>query len=547
MLGTAVRRLAGVAGKPVWVVLAVALLVGALVRLGARRNLQIDETVSFLAAACQQVEYARLRADVAPPFARWVPASEWQKFLEPASFGCLHEISRGLVETDMHPPLYFWLLHFWLYLVPAGLATGPSLNAPIVLGTAVLLFLLAQELFEQPLVAAFAVLAWIVNPCGIEVTQFARPYELLSLFTVLLAWRSARWVHRVPAREALRREGAILFGTSLAGLLTHYSFVFVVAAAGAYLLFGLGFKRAITPVAIIALGLMASNVLHPTFRAMFFGRHERPAPVPARTQAITTLFNRVVSFFDFNGDVVAQARPGHTWIGPTVLAALAAATVWLAVRQRWLAVRQPGAERRTDVTVDLRFLVLPAVLVALLAGGIALGFVPVHATHPRHLAFFWPLFGLLVAYPFALLQTSERLGGFVVAGGSVVLSAAALFLLPRWTNPWTRYRAPYEDCERVLVPGSRRTWVFRAVLGLDPEVLVLAGNAPDVERALSAESPDEVCVAKGEDSPRVLRALAKHHVDTTMTPSPGRAGRRKHGARPKSRDEEPQDQPADEE
>ncbi len=487
----------------VWLVGALAFIVGALLRLEARRFLHIDETVSLLAAACNQSEYARLRAAVAAPFAHWVPAREWQAFLEPKHFGCLGAISRGLAETDMHPPLYFWLLHFWLYLVPAGLATGPSLNAPMALATGVVLFLLARELFAQPLAAALAALAWAVNPCGIEVTHFARPYELLGLVSVLLAWRCVRWVHRPPTREHRSRETAILFLVSLAGLLTHYSFIFVAAAAGPYLLLGLGPKRALGPLATMALGLAASNVFHPTFRQMLFGPHERTAEA-ARTGAAATLLDRLVAFFAFNCDAATETRPVHVWVGTAVLFALVAVTVWLAVRHR----------QTQAPSVDLRFLVVPALLVVLLATSMALGRVPVHATRTRYLAFFWPFFGLLVAYPFALAQTTERTGWFVVAGSGGVLCAAALLSLHEWTNPWPRERLALSDCERIVVPGTRRTSVFRTVLHAAPNVLVFAGSPADLERALTEQPLGEVCVSKGEESARVLHVLAKHHVRT---------------------------------
>lgn len=516
----------GVGSKTVWLVCALAFIAGALLRLEARRFLHIDETVSLLAAACNQSEYAHLRADMAAPFAHWVPAREWQVFLKPRHFACLGDISRGLTETDMHPPLYFWLLHFWLYLVPAGLATGPSLNAPLALATGVVLFLLAKELFAKPLAAALALLAWAVNPCGIEVTHFARPYELLGLVSVLLAWRCVRWVHRSPSREYRWHAAAVVFVVSLAGLLTHYSFIFVAAAAGAYLSLGLGLKRALTPIAAMALGLAASNVLHPTFRQMLFGPHERSATA-ARAGAVTTLLDRLVAFFAFNCDAAAETRPVHVWVGMTVLFTLVAVTVWLAIRHR-----------RTEApSVDLRFLVLPALLVALLATGMALGFVPLHATRTRYLAFYWPFFGLLVAYPFAMAPTTQRTARLVVAGSGVVLCAAALLSLHEWTNPWPRERLPSSDCARIVVAGTRRTSVFRTVLYKDPNTLVFAGSPADLDRALTEQPLSELCIGKGEESARVLNVLAKHHVT---------ANGGEHMSRRKSRHGKQEKAPADE-
>lgn len=509
----------------VWVLCLLALIGGALLRLEAHRFLHIDETVSLLAAACNQREYAQLRAEVAAPFAQWVPAGVWQTFLEPRHFACLGEISRGLAETDMHPPLYFWLLHFWLYVVPAGLATGPSLNTLFALATGVVLFLLAKELLGKPLAAALAVLAWAVNPSGIEVTHFARPYELLGLVSVLLAWRCVRWVHAAPTREQRRRDGIVLFAVSLAGLLTQYSFIFVAAAAGAYLLLGLGPRRALGPGAIIGLGLLATNAFHPTFRQMLFGHHERTAAA-ARTGALKASLETLLGFFSFNCDTMSAPRPTHLGVGAAVLLAIAAATGWFAFRHR----------REETSSDELRFLVVPAVLVALLAAGLLLGLLPVHATRSRYLAYVWPFLGLLVAYPFALARSTERTAPFIASGAAAALCGMAALSLPEWTNPWPHERGLSSECERVIVPGSRRTSVFRAVLQLDPRVLVFAGSAPAIDEALAKQPLEGVCVGKGEERARVLHVLAKRHVTVSGD------GHRKHRAHSTPRaSEEPED------
>jgi uncharacterized membrane protein len=516
-----VKRWGKIADKAAWLVLALALVVGALVRLEAPRGLHIDETVSFLAATCRQREFAALRAKTATPFAHWVPASEWQAFLKPASFGCLREISHGLAETDLHPPLYFWLLHFWQYLVPPSMATGPSLNAPIALASGLLLFALAKELFKKSLPAALAVLAWAANPYGLEAAQFARPYELLGLVAVLFAWRAARWVERPPAtREELWRASASLGAVALAGVLTHYSFVFVLAPVGLYLLLGAGLRRALVPLASIALGVVASNLLHPTFRSMLFGPHERTAAA-VRSGATRTLFAKIVAFFAFNYDAAQDTQRTHVLTGALLLGVIGAATVWLAVRQRHAVAPR----------VDVRFLVVPVTLVASLSAGITLGFVPIHATHTRHLVFFWPLCGIVFAYPFALAQKSERVVRWSVAGAAVAVSAAVLLSLPAWTSPWPRARGLSADCERLVVPGTRRTSVFRAVLYLDPRVLVFVGSPADLDNALNDEPVREACVGRGEQRARVERVLARHHVTISGRVRPAKE-RRKRGATP---------------
>jgi hypothetical protein len=393
------------------------------------------------------------------------------------------------------------------------------------LGTAWVLFLLAKELLHEAIAAALAVLVWAVNPCGLEVSQYARPYELLGLVSMLLAWRCVRWAHVPPARERRWREASVLFAVSLAGVLTHYSFVFMAAAAGAYLLVSLGLKRSLTPLAVIGAGIAASNAFHPTFKAMLAGHHDKPA-ASANAATTTSLLAKVVAFFDFNCDAVVAPRREHVWIGLAVLLVLLAATVWLRVRHG----RGPAP------AVDLRFLVLPAVLVAILAGTMALGLVPRHAMHTRHLSFLWPLLGVVVAYPFAMARMSGPGAALVPIAAGIAASAAALHSLRAWPTPWMHVSTSrYAACKRIVTLGTRRTSTLRVALEATPELLTFSGTPSDLDRALTAEPVEQVCIGKGEDT-HILHVLAKHHVATGDAPSPRpkASGKRRKGKAPPS-------------
>ena len=96
-----------------------------------KRSLTGEESISYLAAACHQGDYARLAVTAQPPVGRWVAAAEWKVLLRPDRALCLGELARDLAREDIHPPLYFWLLHAWALLFGVGLWTGPSLNIAI--------------------------------------------------------------------------------------------------------------------------------------------------------------------------------------------------------------------------------------------------------------------------------------------------------------------------------------------------------------------------------------------------------------------------------
>ncbi|MFN2167749.1 MAG: glycosyltransferase family 39 protein, partial [Anaerolineae bacterium] len=155
---------------------------------------------------------------------------------------------------DIHPPLYYWLLGGWVRLFGTGEAAVRSLSALLGVVLVALTFTLGRLLAGRwtGLVAAFLA---AVNPFQVYYAQEARMYMLLAVLTagsmlalVLLVDR-ARPV--LPAFVAL----ALL---EAAGLYTHYSFAFVVAALNlAYLLW-----LALTWRAAASRGVPARRLAH---------------------------------------------------------------------------------------------------------------------------------------------------------------------------------------------------------------------------------------------------------------------------------------------
>ena len=186
-----------------------------------------DEAISYLAATCHQGEWDRMTARGAAPVATWTPAGEWRRFAEPDDALCLGRISRDLADHDIHPPLYFWLLHLWVGAVGVSIASGPALNLLIFAAAALALFGFARRLLREPLSAALVVLVWAVSPAVVPIATEARMYDLLALVSILFSWQ----VVRLAEAPRLSRRGlAALALASAAGLATVFTFLLVAAA-----------------------------------------------------------------------------------------------------------------------------------------------------------------------------------------------------------------------------------------------------------------------------------------------------------------------------
>ena len=93
-----------------------------------KRALTHDEAISYLVATGHKADYSKIVKEEAPPYGRWTRADQWKRFLRVDQVFCFGKINFDLATTDLHPPLYFWLLHVWCLLVGVHVWTGVTLN-----------------------------------------------------------------------------------------------------------------------------------------------------------------------------------------------------------------------------------------------------------------------------------------------------------------------------------------------------------------------------------------------------------------------------------
>lgn len=106
----------------------------------------------------------------------------------------------GNLTDDVHPPLYYFLVHIWLQMPWFGsaLAGARALSAVAVLGATVALDRLWLKDLDRSARLTFLLL-WTFSPCLILYGRMARPYSLQLLVGVAGLYAAARWF-REPAR-----------------------------------------------------------------------------------------------------------------------------------------------------------------------------------------------------------------------------------------------------------------------------------------------------------------------------------------------------------
>jgi len=419
-----------------------------------------DETISYLAATGNQERYERALADSSFVGA-WTPASRWKAFFSIDRPFAFARIGGDLARHDVHPPLYFWLLHVWVLLAGVNVWAGPLLNVFITAATGYVLFRLARHVSGSPEVASVVLFLWLVSPIY-RVAGEARQYQLLAFWSALLYWQALhlRFATRVRVGPASVAAGAIV----ACGFLTHYHFAIPLAACA--LLLAAPRARA-RPLAALGIGALAGAtvflLLHPHFLDAFrtVVPSERPLTLSDFRYRVTHIPIAFAAFAIEPHTAVWLLRRPATLVALASAGAIAAfALARLAPNRASLPAPMPAPtptptrtrlDPRGDAAADAsatdgeRFRAV-ATLLGAVFGGFAILYLlqitPKHAMGARYLSPLWPLLCIAVVM---VVSRWARFASFalrVLAIGLVVSSAVGSWLgspsdfpLARWLEP----------------------------------------------------------------------------------------------------------------
>ena len=125
---------------------------------------------------------------------------------------------------DIHPPLYYYALHFWRGVLGESEFALRSLSAALGVVLVWLIYLLGRQLFDES-TALVAVFVAALNPFQIYYSQEARMYLLLAVWAAASTYLLLRCMGQDGTRS-VPYIGYVL--TAAAGMYTHYAFPFVL-------------------------------------------------------------------------------------------------------------------------------------------------------------------------------------------------------------------------------------------------------------------------------------------------------------------------------
>lgn len=133
----------------------------------------------------------------------------------------------GILRSEIHPPLYYFLVHFWLELpLPAGpLVKARLLSALLLLAATVLIDRLWLRQLESA-VRIWWLGFWTLSPCLLLYGRMARSYTLSLLLGCLALWAALQFFRQ----PLLWRRAALYAAAATCLLYTHYAPGLAVAA-----------------------------------------------------------------------------------------------------------------------------------------------------------------------------------------------------------------------------------------------------------------------------------------------------------------------------
>lgn len=402
-----------------------AVIIGLTLRIGlaaSKRTVTHDEMISYLGATANLGTY-QVVVDGAAPNATWAPSADWKQFITLSTPFNFSQISWDQADNDIHPPLYFWLLHLWMLLVGVQPWTGASLNIFFFVAGLFALHGLAKSALQNDLEAAATALIWAISPAVLMMSSQARHYELFGLSAVLFVWLLSRYAD--PVRQPDWRTWLLLALVTAVGTLTHYHFALVAAGAVIFYLakwLRMKPRRFLSGTAAILSGYGLLFLLHPGILLSFEELVGRQAAEARYLSTGIDIMRRLYAIGDTFTRFWIYGRILQAALFIFIIASLIwGASFYLKNRSRW----QKWLQFVNSSGKEMLWLFL------WLFGwtiGLYLTFIsPIHAMMPRHMGAIWPFYALLPVFLARLWPQQQNRILLTISG--IVLLSGILFTI----------------------------------------------------------------------------------------------------------------------
>lgn len=140
--------------------------------------------------------------------------------------GLNYRSEMAALKADVHPPLYFLILHSWMRAFGTGERTVRCLSGLFYIMSVLAVFGIARELYGTK-TGFLCAAVYLSSPLAILAAQFARMYSLLSLLSILSTWLYLQFSIKPRGSRLLF---ALYVAVNVLGTFTHIGFFFLLFA-----------------------------------------------------------------------------------------------------------------------------------------------------------------------------------------------------------------------------------------------------------------------------------------------------------------------------
>ena len=263
-----------------YLVIIILILIGIRVYFGYQKeDFFMDETFSY---TLMNMKEGAGMIQTAPEFNNiWISGEKIKNMLVVSKDEVLrYDIVYYNQTQDVHPPLYYFLLHTASALSFGNFTkwTGIILNILIFIGISFALYVIGKKVFKSTIWAFVLVAIYGVSTGAIFSTIFIRMYELLILFVLLYLNKiiDILKMNVIENKNISKKDIIQLVTIFVLGMLTHYHFIIISVLISLVLFIIMLFKkvkisRICTYVGINILGLLIYSAIYPSFYTHMFG------------------------------------------------------------------------------------------------------------------------------------------------------------------------------------------------------------------------------------------------------------------------------------
>jgi len=294
--------------------------------------------------------------------------------------------------ADIHPPLYYYLLHFWMGLFGSSEVALRSLSVVFAVLTVPVVYGIGLKLFGRP-GALLSALLIAISPLFLWYAQEARMYTLVTFLTALSSWLLLILLSRQPGRGSARARSLLWAGYALANALAiyaHFYAFFIIAFQAIFVLIWWATNdRTLRTLAPWIISLICIGGCYLPWSQFVVGRYGADVSYWEGTLQVQEVLRKTLLLFSTGHSVLEQtAQP----LALGYLAALAAGLLVIALG--WTGSK-PHESRRVAWQNWLRAVFLVLYMVVPIALLLAVSYQR-PKFHPRYLMIASPAFFLML-------------------------------------------------------------------------------------------------------------------------------------------------------